>query len=276
MTYGTPERLVEIASMYDRQADVYTGFKEASFSWRHIEAPAFDRLLSGGSLPDVPNLCQQPELRVLDLCCGAGLLAKHLISCGVQAENIIGVDISAKLIAEAQATIPGSRFLKVSADSFELPAGSIDVVVSNMGLHLLDNEQLAACLELTYNVLAPDGTLCFVDADSDYNEETRDPANANKWLYLPTPWGGGGTAPWFSRSPHELLLDYLYFAGFDLVAGGPLPVSDTGRVDPEAYQKYTSYPARMGARLQKVSETEKLRRLNTAEQSIPTLWVVRV
>ena len=257
-----------VEAMYDQQATNYADFKEGSFSWQFIELPAFDRYLGGKELPHLANL-YTPTTRVLDLGCGAGLVAQHLVSRGIDPKNITGIDLSQNLVREAQTRVPGARFIHASIDNFDVPAGSFDLVTSNMVFHYLNNEQLSRSLHLVYEALKPGGTLFFIDADPDYNEATRRPENVNKWLELPTPWGT--TAPWFSRDPHELLLDITHFAGFDVVGGFPLRVADAGKVMPVEYQKYTNYPARMAARLVKVSESEKLSRLSSRNYSLPSL-----
>jgi ubiquinone/menaquinone biosynthesis C-methylase UbiE len=258
-----------IEAMYDAEASVYADTKEESFSWQYIERPAFDRYLTDGYLPDLVNL-YTPDTTVLDLGCGAGLVAQHLASRGIDPSNITGIDLSGDLISVAKTRVPEAHFIHGSIDDFHLPADSFRLVTANMVLHYLNNEQLSRTLELVYDVLEPTGTFFFVDADPDYSEETRRPENVNKWMELPTPWGG--SAPWFSRSPHELLLDMTYFAGFDVAAGFPLPVSEEGKsASPAQYQKYTSYPARMPARLDKVPEAEKQRRLEAKDREIPSL-----
>lgn len=260
--------LKRIETMYDEQAVNYAGFKEGSFSWRFIERPAFDRYLSDTYIPGLTNL-YRPDTVVLDIGCGAGLVVQHLVSHGIRPNNITGIDLSKGLLDEARNRLPEAHFIQASADSFSLPPESYDLVTSNMVFHYMDNEQLTRTFELIYEALKPDGTLFFVDADPDYTEETSRPENVNKWLELPTPWGG--TAPWFSRSPHELLLDISYYTGFDIVAGFPLPVIEEGREYPEEYAKYTSYPARIAARLTKVSEEEKQWRLTNLGKPVPLL-----
>jgi len=261
-------QIERIGAMYDEQAADYAAFKGDSFAWQFIEMPAFDRYLTDGYMP-LPNL-YRPDVHVLDIGCGSGLVAQHLITQGVNANNITGIDLSPKLLEEARARVPGATFIEASSDNFDLPNESFDLVTSNMVFHYLNDGQLKQSLDLIYKTLRPGGTLFFVDADPDYSEETRRPENVNRWLEIPTPWGG--TAPWFSRDPYELLLDTTYYAGFDVVAGFPLPISEAGKqASPDEYAKYTSYPARMGARLAKVSNEEKQRRLSSADQVIPSL-----
>ena len=138
-----------------------------------------------------------------------------------------------------------------------------------MALHYLDNNQLSAALDDIYRVLGANGTFFFIAPDPDSDPETRDPNNVNQWLQRPTPWGG--KALWFSRDPHELLLDQIYFGGFDLRAGWPLPVSEEGQVEHDLYIKYTSHPSRIAARLQKVPDSEKKSRIENAGKLLPSL-----
>lgn len=259
MTAGMSDRKAEVAQLYDAEADAYAAYHEPSFAWRHIEKPALDRYLS----------CP-PGARVLDVGCGSGLGLRYLLSRGVRAEDMTGFDISAAEVAAARHAVPGATVHVASADEFKLPPASFARAMSVMMLHYLNSEQLQRCLERVYDVLEENGEFVFVDADPDYSEETRDPSNVNTWLELPTPWHT--TSPWFSRHPYELLIDYAYFAGFDVVGGGPLPVAPEGATaDPAAYQKYTSYPARMGGVLRKVSEAEKQFRIAHAGESNPSL-----
>lgn len=262
-------QLGRIEAMYDKQAATYAAFKEESFSWRFIEQPAFDRYLSDSFLPSLHNLLQA-DTKVLDLGCGSGMVAQYLASRGVDPHNITGIDLSEKLLEEARARVPQAHFLHASIDNFHLPRATYRLATANMVFHYLNNEQLSTVLELVYGILEPGGTLFFVDADPDTRIETRLPENVNKWLELPTPWGS--SAPWFSRDPHALLLDMVYFAGFDLVAGFPLPVSEEGKAaSPAEYARYSSHPSRIAARLEKVAETEKQRRLDTRGQQLPGL-----
>lgn len=253
-----------VSKIYDEQTAEYVAYHESSFAWRHIERPAFDRYISGAGIPGLINL-YRPGAKALDIGCGAGLVVKHLASRGLAPQDITGIDISTNMLAEARKANPRSTFIQSSADDFEFPPGSFDLLVSNMTFHYLDDRQLRRCLELGHAVLRPEGSLVFVDADPAYSK-----VDLNTWTDMPTPWGS--TAPWFCHDLSKLLLDDAYFAGFDVVAGGPSPISTIGGlIDPVGNQKYSQYPARMAARLQRVSNQEKQCRLNNQDKSIPSL-----
>jgi ubiquinone/menaquinone biosynthesis C-methylase UbiE len=270
MTEHIAPHTVAVKEMYDVQAAEYAEFQDSSFAWLYIERPAFDRYLTSDYLPSLSNL-YQPHTSVLDLACGSGTVMRHLLSRGIKAENIVGVDISEGQLQKAQDLTSRASFVQASANKLPFSKDSLDLVTCNMALHYLDKEQLTAALDDMYRVLKPNGTVFFVAPDPDHDAESRDPTNVNTWLRKPTPWGG--EALWYSRDPYELLLDQIYFGGFDLVAGGPLPVSEEGKVDPELYQRYANKPSRIAARLQKVSPQEKQRRIESIGKEIPALIV---
>jgi len=246
-----------IGQIYDQQASAYAEFADQRFAWPYLEQPAFDKY--------IPDL-YVPKTRVLDIGCGTGVVARHLISNGVLPQNITGIDISHEQLKQARVNTPGARFIETSAEEFDLPAGSIDLVTTNTVIHHLDNEQLGQMLDRVYDVLAPDGCYFFVDIDPDHSVEGRDPKNTNKWTVVKTPWGT--EVPFFNRDPHDLL-DMLDRHGFDKVSGWVLKVA-TGEVeDPENYVRYSSRPSRMAARYKKVSEMTRILRVNDVR--IPNL-----
>ena len=160
-----------IGQIYDQQASAYAEFADQRFAWPYLEQPAFDKY--------IPDL-YVPKTRVLDIGCGTGVVARHLISNGVLPQNITGIDISHEQLKQARVNTPGARFIETSAEEFDLPAGSIDLVTTNTVIHHLDNEQLGQMLDRVYDVLAPDGCYFFVDIDPDHSVEGRDPKNTNK------------------------------------------------------------------------------------------------
>ena len=240
-----------IAKLYDQQADAYAEFADDRFAWRYLEKPAYDEYVAD---------LYRPDARILDLGCGSGVVARHFISKGVAAHNIIGIDPSAGQLDQARRLTPGAVFIESSADSFELPSGSIDLVVTNTVLHHLDNNQLEEMLERTYDVLAPKGSYFFVDVDPDHSVEGRDPDNTNKWTNVRTPWNT--EVPFFNRDPSDLF-DTLDRHGFEKVSGWLLKVASAAQYeDPNGYAKYSPRPSRMAARFVKASEKFKVCRLN--------------
>ncbi|WP_281332609.1 methyltransferase domain-containing protein [Polyangium sp. 6x1] len=97
--------------------------------------------------------------RVVDLGCGTGDLTLALAERWPAAE-ILGVDSSAAMLAEAQAKHASSRvrFLQADLARVELP-GPASVLFSNAALHWLDDH--AALLTHLAGLLEPGGTLAF-------------------------------------------------------------------------------------------------------------------
>ncbi|SDL65830.1 Trans-aconitate methyltransferase [Catalinimonas alkaloidigena] len=95
----------------------------------------------GESLIDL--LAPQPGERVLDLGCGSGQLTAQLAERGCE---VVGIDSSADMIADAQAKFPHLRFLVADAANFQL-APKFDAIFSNAVLHwVTDYQNAIRCL----------------------------------------------------------------------------------------------------------------------------------
>jgi SAM-dependent methyltransferase len=101
-------------------------------------------------------------LRVLEIACGNGYLARRFASLG--ARSVVGIDLSRKTLARAiareRSDPKGVRFLR--ADASHLPqfsAGSFDLVVANMGL--MDIEDGEGTIREVGRVLSPGGRFVF-------------------------------------------------------------------------------------------------------------------
>lgn len=247
-----------IGTLYDRQAEAFAQIADNRFAWNYLEKPAFDKY--------IPDL-YRPTTKVLDIGCGTGTVARHLIARGVSPQNIIGIDTSKKLLEQARISTPGVTFIESSADEFDLPSRSIDLVTTNTLLHHLDNDQFRRMLERVYRVLKPNGIYFFVEVNADHSEEGRDPKNTNKWTTVTTPWGT--EVPFFNRDPYDLI-DILDLQGFDKMSGWLLNVAPEGKIDPERYASYSSRPSRVAARYKKVSRKIKRKR-NDPNWKIPSI-----
>lgn len=102
--------------------------------------------------------------RVLDLCCGSGLMTAELASLGL---DVVGLDASAAMLTRARALL-GPQIPLVQAFLPDLPVnGPFDAVVSTLdGLNYLSLDDLSATFVGLGHLLRPGGWFVFdVHAD---------------------------------------------------------------------------------------------------------------
>jgi SAM-dependent methyltransferase len=110
-----------------------------------LEIPAMD-----AALPSVAGA------RVVDLGCGEGGLAVRLAEAG--AADVLAVDASEQMLAAATPH-PRVRYQRADLASFDVPPASVDVVVSSMAVHYVEDfDDLVARIT---RWLAPGGVLVF-------------------------------------------------------------------------------------------------------------------
>ncbi|WP_308014832.1 class I SAM-dependent methyltransferase [Nocardia coffeae] len=106
--------------------------------------------------PALRSLVPRPlaGLTVLDAGCGAGGQSRWLLSEGAE---VIGVDLSAAMVAEAAAGCAGrGRFFQADlAEPLELPDASVDGITSSLVLHYLRDWQVP--LRSFARILRPGG-----------------------------------------------------------------------------------------------------------------------
>ena len=77
--------------------------------------------------------------RVLDVCCGPGMIAGAAVKLGAQA---VGVDFSAEAIKIAKSSVAEAHFYENDAQSLQFPDNSFDAVICCFGLiHIPDPER---------------------------------------------------------------------------------------------------------------------------------------
>ncbi len=91
-------------------------------------------------------------MRVLDVCCGPGMLAAAVLERGAEA---IGLDFSLAAVELAQKLVPNGRFEQGDAQALPYPAASFDAVLCGYGLMHLPEP--AAALREMLRVLRPGG-----------------------------------------------------------------------------------------------------------------------
>lgn len=97
-----------------------------------------------------------PARRVLDLCCGHGIVAAGLVGAGAE---VTAVDFSQAMLALAKERVPGATFIEADAMDLPFPAGTFDAVTIGLGIpHVPDPPQV---FRECARVLKPDGVLVY-------------------------------------------------------------------------------------------------------------------
>lgn len=96
---------------------------------------------------------------VLDLGCGYGWHCKYAAEHG--AARVLGIDLSRKMIEEAQKRNADSRvsYQVCGIEAYEYPPNEWDCVVSNLALHYIEN--LDGVFQRVYQTLKPGGVFLF-------------------------------------------------------------------------------------------------------------------
>lgn len=119
--------------------------------WHEALAPATQGVLRLARL--------QPGERVLDVACGSGVLTRAaLAAVGLQGEAV-GCDVSAGMVAVAQAASIGCHFLRTDAQAVDevLPADHFDAVLCGLGLMYMPDPE--ASIAAMARCLRPGGRL---------------------------------------------------------------------------------------------------------------------
>ena len=80
----------------------------------------------------------KPSDRILDLGCGDGLDIQLLRDYGCT--NMVGVDISTKLLHAARKRNPGIRFFRASAVTLPFPDATFDIVLIDSMLYHIEED----------------------------------------------------------------------------------------------------------------------------------------
>ncbi|MBV9154201.1 MAG: class I SAM-dependent methyltransferase [Alphaproteobacteria bacterium] len=116
-----------------------------------------------GGAPEWPALrAMLPELRgrrVLDLGCGYGWFCRWAREQG--AAQVLGIDVSEKMLARARAdTKDGAiSYRRADMEELDLSPGSFELVYSSLALHYVEN--LDRLMAQVHQALAPGGSLVF-------------------------------------------------------------------------------------------------------------------
>jgi SAM-dependent methyltransferase len=98
-------------------------------------------------------------LRLLDLGCGFGWFARWARQQG--AAHVLGIDVSARMLARARADTddPVITYTQADLEHLDVSPASFDLVFSSLALHYI--ERLEALLSTVHRALVPGGRLVF-------------------------------------------------------------------------------------------------------------------
>jgi SAM-dependent methyltransferase len=117
-------------------------------------------LAGAAEWPALRALLPDPRgLRVVDLGCGFGWFCRWAAEQG--AAQVLGLDVSEKMLAQAAAANPGTAITYARADleRLELPAAAFDLVYSSLALHYV--EDLAGLLRTVHQAMVAGADLVF-------------------------------------------------------------------------------------------------------------------
>lgn len=143
-----------VRKQYDQLAAVY------DLRWKSYIANTLSFLKTWADI--------SPTDTVLDVACGTGEFERLLVA-ECSSQQIVGVDISDKMLAIAQnkcSAYPQVSFKRASASTLPFDSDSFDVIVSANSFHYFDNP--FAALKEMRRVLKPDGKVIILDWCRDY------------------------------------------------------------------------------------------------------------
>lgn len=94
--------------------------------------------------------------RILDAACGLGLQARYLSNLGF---DVVAIDASANMIAQAKTFAPKCTFKVVDIRKLNFPPKSFDAVISFATLIHLDDNDCKKVMQNFHKLLKPDGVL---------------------------------------------------------------------------------------------------------------------
>lgn len=95
--------------------------------------------------------------RVLDVACGTGVLAREALERVGPSGSVVGLDISAPMLALAERLQPRIHWHRGAAEALDFPDGSFDAVLCQFGLMFFTDK--IGALRQMWRVLAPGGRL---------------------------------------------------------------------------------------------------------------------
>lgn len=140
---------LNINSKYDSWARIYNQYWGARYCENNL--PPFEQLLQEYQI--------YKGASILDLCCGTGHMAQHLIE---QGYKVTGLDISEAMLRYARENAPNAQFILDDARFFTLPP-TFDAVISPSGSlnHIMTIEDMQQVFTKVHDALLDNGVFLF-------------------------------------------------------------------------------------------------------------------
>lgn len=150
-------------NIYD-QPEFFAGYSQLGRSVEGLDGAAEWPALRA-MLPDVGGS------RIVDLGCGFGWFCRWAHEHG--ARQVLGLDLSEKMLARARAAGPGTGVVyeRADLDQLSLPQGGFDLAYSSLALHYV--EDAARLFATVHQALSPGGSFVFSTEHPIYMAPTR-------------------------------------------------------------------------------------------------------
>jgi demethylmenaquinone methyltransferase/2-methoxy-6-polyprenyl-1,4-benzoquinol methylase len=132
----------------------------------HLLSLGLDRHWWNRAARSFAPILQNPEARILDLCCGTGDMTAALLKLRhTNAEPITGLDFSAEMLTRARTKYASANALWIEGDAMHLPFAdqSLDLITAAFGFRNLSN--YADALREFHRVLRPGGQLGILECN---------------------------------------------------------------------------------------------------------------
>lgn len=123
----------------------------------------------------------KPSGKILDLACGPGMLTKHLIDKGLQAE---GIDLSTDMIEIARQKVPQAKFQVMDMRQLDFPDEAFDGLLVTYGLIYIPSPQLPATLKELNRVLKPGGSIFMINQEGAGDHIEQEPMKPDESLFV--------------------------------------------------------------------------------------------
>jgi len=219
---------------YESMAERYAEAVRTKPHNAYLERPAIRALV-----PDIQGA------RVLDAGCGAGINLQWLLDQG--AREVVGVDVSPKMIALARREVQSERVSLHVAELRQpldfLAAASFDLVFSSLVVHYIEDQN--ALFAGFARLLRPGGWFVF-SCHHPFNDYQHHTGSYFETRLVTEAWrmGGEPVAVSFYIRPLSAIAGALAQAGFIIERmTEALPTEDFRRADPQGYARCMEHPS---------------------------------